>query len=171
MQVPARKTFFQLFCAVITALAPSYKIKFNSLKSMPLLLILIALALQFICPIWFTGCNVLRHGRKRVGGVGRKRKILQAWLTAGHDTFSYLLPDLQSLAAETSVFIYEGTTSHLSALSWSQWRCIVWLWGAEWIVLLPLGHTRTNPRQDMSVFFVFFYSLHTHWALPTTLFP
>lgn len=35
-----------------------------------------------------------------------KEKILQAWHTAAHDTFSYLHPDLQSLTAETRVFLF-----------------------------------------------------------------
>lgn len=34
------------------------------------------------------------------------------------------------------VFIYEGTKRNLSALSWSRWQYIVWLWCRKWIVLL-----------------------------------
>lgn len=71
-----------------------------------------------------------------------------------------------SHSRDQSVFIYEGTKRHLSALSWSQWQCIVWLWGGEWIVFLPLGHTGTHPRQDVVVC----DSTHTHPVLLTTFF-
>lgn len=47
-----------------------------------------------------------------------KESVPPALCAAAHATFSYLLPDLQSLTLETRVFfIYEGTKRHLSALS------------------------------------------------------
>lgn len=53
-----------------------------------------------------------------------------------------------------------GTKRHLSALSWSQWQCIVWLWGGKWIVFLPLGYAGTNTRNNVVVA-ACFHQLHT----------
>lgn len=98
-----------------------------------------------------------------------KEKMLWAWCTTAHDTCSYLHPDLQSLTLEIRVFwrvffffftYLRGTKRHLSALSWSQWQCIVWLWGGKWIVFLPLGYAGTNTRNNVVVA-ACFHQLHT----------
>lgn len=52
------------------------------------------------------------------------------------DTFSYLLPDLQSLTTDTSIFLFMRTKRHPSTLSWRQRQCVVWLWAAKWLVFL-----------------------------------
>lgn len=91
MQIPRQKP--EAFpCFDYCILAPGYKIKLKTQSQHCFLLIVIALVLRFICPIWFTGCRVLWHGRKMWRGFRRrKRKIFQPWRTAAsHDTFSYL---------------------------------------------------------------------------------
>lgn len=121
--------------------------------------------LQFICPIWFAGGVVLGHG----GGMWRVRERESApgldicsgtWYLQLFTPWSTL-----SLTAETNVFIYEGTKRHRSARSWSQWQCVVWLWDGEWIVFLPLGHTGTNPRQDVVAWDCLQSAAHTHTPL------
>lgn len=83
------------------------------LKKPKVLLIL----LQFISPIWFTGCNIYHHDNTR------GKRLSGSYIL--HDTFRYLLPDLKSLTTGTSMFLFMGTKRHLSTLRWHHLQCVV----------------------------------------------
>lgn len=148
-----------LFHVVITALAPGYKIKLKTQSQHCFYLFWLLLRCSLSAPFDLQVATLSDTVAKCEGLEERESPpgltYCSAWYLQLFTPWSTV-----SCSRDQSVFIYEGTKSHLSALSWSQWRCIVWLWGGEWIVFLPLGHTGTNPRQDIGVC-NFLHRLHT----------